>query len=56
MSCSGGYFLDHGKKIKTEKPNAKWGSTAYNKQNTDAPFVDMAQLKLWKEVVMEVKI
>lgn len=26
--------------------------TAYNKQNTDAPFVDMAQLKLWKEIVV----
>jgi len=25
---------------------------AYNKQNTDAPFVDMAQLKLWKEIVV----
>lgn len=25
---------------------------AHNKQNTDAPFVDMAELKLWKEIVV----
>jgi len=26
--------------------------TAANKQNTDAPFVDMAWLKLWEEIVV----
>lgn len=26
--------------------------TALNKQNTDAPFVDMAQLKLWRKIVV----
>jgi hypothetical protein len=24
----------------------------HNKQNTDAPFVDMAPLNLWKEIVV----
>jgi hypothetical protein len=28
------------------------GATAHNKQNTDAPFVDMALLNLWKEIVV----